>query len=53
MTAFLGFGLVGAFLLIGRRAGYLRDIWRVDSTAREGVTLRSANDRQQFSDRSE
>ncbi|AEH38509.1 hypothetical protein [Halopiger xanaduensis] len=36
MTAFLGFGLVGAFLLIGGRSGYLRDVWRVESPAREG-----------------
>ncbi|MGQ3411695.1 hypothetical protein ACT4ML_05475 [Natrinema sp. LN54] len=32
----LVFGLVGVFLLIGGRAGYLRDVWRVDSTARKG-----------------
>ncbi|GAB3671731.1 hypothetical protein [Halopiger thermotolerans] len=33
VTAFLGFGLAGAFLLIGGRSGYLRDVWRVDSSA--------------------
>ena len=35
LTAFLGFGLVGAFLLIGGRSGYLRDVWSVGSAARE------------------
>ena len=29
LAAFLGFGLVGAFLLLGGRSGYLRDVWSV------------------------
>ncbi|OVE84516.1 hypothetical protein [Natronolimnobius baerhuensis] len=32
LTLFLGFGLVGVFLLIGGRFGYLRDVWSVDSS---------------------